>query len=165
MPEASVTENADTMAGQPEDTDINVADFSGYETVQKEFEKLCALEVRKLEEFLKKKDKLTEELTACDAKELALEIKMSVHVPKDIEAVKQLKSRLSETNTLLALEKERVSKGISDMERIGDQAGDIAEIMLTLGAQDTQSKLHIQEMARAAVKMVTDQVESFVKKD
>jgi len=31
----------------------NVADFSGYETVQKEFEKLCALEVRKLEEFLK----------------------------------------------------------------------------------------------------------------
>jgi hypothetical protein len=72
------------------------------------------------EEFLKKKDKLTEELTACDAKELALEIKMSVHVPKDIEAVKQLKSRLSETNTLIALEKERVSKGISDMERIKD---------------------------------------------
>ena len=76
--------------------------------------------MRKLEEFLKKKDKLTEELTACDAKELALEIKMSVHVPKDIEAVKQLKSRLSETNTLIALEKERVSKGISDMERIKD---------------------------------------------
>ena len=40
--------------------------------------------------------------------------------PKDIEAVKQLKSRLSETNTLIALEKERVSKGISDMERIKD---------------------------------------------
>ena len=56
-------------------------------------------------------------------------------------------------------------KMISDMERIGDQAGDIAEIMVTLGAQDTQSKLHIQEMARAAVKMVTDAVESFVKKD
>jgi len=32
VPEASETENADTMAGQPEDTDINVADFSGYET-------------------------------------------------------------------------------------------------------------------------------------
>jgi len=68
----------------------------------------------KLEEFLKKKDKLTEELTACDAKELALEIKMSVHVPKDIEAVKQLKSRLSETNTLIALE-----KGVSSLTGCG----------------------------------------------
>ena len=54
VPEASETENADTMAGQLEDTDINVADFSGYETVQKEFEKLCAeieasLEIQKVE--------------------------------------------------------------------------------------------------------------------
>ncbi len=56
-------------------------------------------------------------------------------------------------------------KMISDMERIGDQAGDIAEIMAFLQDHDTQSKLHIQDMARAAVKMVTDAVESFVKKD
>ena len=56
-------------------------------------------------------------------------------------------------------------KMISDMERIGDQAGDIAEIMMQLKDNDTQSKLHIRDMARAAVKMVTDAVESFVKKD
>ncbi len=56
-------------------------------------------------------------------------------------------------------------KMISDMERIGDQAGDIAEIMATLGEHDTKSKLHIQDMATATVKMVTDAVESFVKKD
>ena len=56
-------------------------------------------------------------------------------------------------------------KMISDMERIGDQAGDIAEIMAQLGDHDTQSRLHIQDMARAAVKMVTDAVDAFVKKD
>ena len=46
-------------------------------------------------------------------------------------------------------------KMISDMERIGDQASDIAEI----------TKVHIKDMAAAAIKMVTDSVESFVKKD
>lgn len=56
-------------------------------------------------------------------------------------------------------------KMISDMERIGDQAGDIAEIMAVMKDHDTKSKLHIQDMARATVKMVTDAVESFVKKD
>ena len=56
-------------------------------------------------------------------------------------------------------------KMISDMERIGDQAGDIAEIMAVMTDHDTKSKLHIQDMARAAVKMVTDSVDSFVKKD
>lgn len=56
-------------------------------------------------------------------------------------------------------------KMISDMERIGDQAGDIAEIMAVMQDHDTKSKLHIQDMARAAVKMVTDSVDSFVKKD
>ena len=56
-------------------------------------------------------------------------------------------------------------KMISDMERIGDQAGDIAEIMAQLCDFDTKSRLHIQDMARAAVKMVTDAVDAFVKKD
>ena len=56
-------------------------------------------------------------------------------------------------------------KMISDMELIGDQAGDIAEIMAVMNDHDTKSKLHIQDMARATVKMVTDSVDSFVKKD
>jgi len=56
-------------------------------------------------------------------------------------------------------------KMISDMERIGDQAGDIAEIMEHICDFDARSRLHIQDMARAAVKMVTDAVEAFVKKD
>lgn len=56
-------------------------------------------------------------------------------------------------------------KMISDMERIGDQAADIAEITMFIKDNDARSKIHIQEMASAASQMVTDSVESFVKKD
>ena len=56
-------------------------------------------------------------------------------------------------------------KMISDMERIGDQASDIAEITKFVKNSDVKSKVHIKDMAAAAIKMVTDSVESFVKKD
>jgi phosphate transport system protein len=57
-------------------------------------------------------------------------------------------------------------KMISDMERIGDQAADISEISqyITNNA-DFKSALHIGEMARATIEMVTDAVSSFVNKD
>ena len=57
-------------------------------------------------------------------------------------------------------------KMISDMERIGDQAADIAE--LTGYVADTiqqQNRLHITKMARAAVGMVTESIEAFVQGD
>lgn len=56
-------------------------------------------------------------------------------------------------------------KMISDMERIGDQASDIAEITKFIKNSSVQSRVHISDMAAAATKMVTDSVESFVKKD
>jgi phosphate transport system protein len=56
-------------------------------------------------------------------------------------------------------------KMISDMERIGDQAYDIAEIAKFIKNSNVKSKIHIKDMAAAATKMVTDSVESFVKKD
>lgn len=56
-------------------------------------------------------------------------------------------------------------KMISDMERIGDQAADIAEISRYLRNDNTKSKIHIKGMARETIKMVTDSVESYVKKD
>ena len=56
-------------------------------------------------------------------------------------------------------------KMISDMERIGDQASDIAEITKFIKNSSVQSRVHISDMAEAATKMVTDSVESFVKKD
>ncbi|MEE1240085.1 MAG: phosphate signaling complex protein PhoU [Acutalibacteraceae bacterium] len=56
-------------------------------------------------------------------------------------------------------------KMISDMERIGDQASDIAEITKFIKNSDVRSRVHINDMAKAATQMVTDSVESFVKKD
>lgn len=56
-------------------------------------------------------------------------------------------------------------KMISDMERIGDQASDIAEIVQYLSSAGIKHETHIADMARATIKMVTDSVESFVKKD
>ena len=56
-------------------------------------------------------------------------------------------------------------KMISDMERIGDQASDIAEITKFIKNSNVKSRVHISDMAAAAIKMVTDSVDSFVKKD
>ncbi len=56
-------------------------------------------------------------------------------------------------------------KMISDMERIGDQAANIAEISAYISGVDLPEALHIGDMARATVKMVTDSVDSFVRND
>lgn len=58
-------------------------------------------------------------------------------------------------------------KMISDMERIGDQASDIAEIcgFVKDFAEEMESRLHIRDMAEATMKMVTRSIDSFVKKD
>ncbi len=58
-------------------------------------------------------------------------------------------------------------KMISDMERIGDQASDIAEISEYIGDMDETGMhaTHIGDMAKATIKMVTDSVSSFVNKD
>ena len=56
-------------------------------------------------------------------------------------------------------------KMISDMERIGDQAADIAELSSFISGYGMLSVLHLDEMARTVVGMVTDSVEAFVKRD
>ena len=56
-------------------------------------------------------------------------------------------------------------KMISDMERIGDQASDIAEIAEYAYGSGMESETHIADMARATIQMVTDSIDSFVKKN
>lgn len=56
-------------------------------------------------------------------------------------------------------------KMISDMERIGDQASDIADIMPYLIGKKTETRVLLQEMGEAVCRMVTESVDSFVQKD
>ena len=56
-------------------------------------------------------------------------------------------------------------KMISDMERIGDQAADIAEMVCFVGTEAMQKARHIEEMARATIRMVDASIDSFVYRD
>ena len=56
-------------------------------------------------------------------------------------------------------------KMISDLERIGDQAADIADLTRHVGLPSGSGVLHIADMARAVIAMVTDSVDSFVRRD
>ncbi|MDD6043776.1 MAG: phosphate signaling complex protein PhoU [Eubacteriaceae bacterium] len=56
-------------------------------------------------------------------------------------------------------------KMITDMERIGDQAEDIAEIISYIGDRTIEKDSFIGIMADETIKMVTGSVDAFVKKD
>ena len=57
-------------------------------------------------------------------------------------------------------------KMISDMERIGDQARDIAEITEVISDKGrSYGEEHISKMAEVSMKMVTESIDSFVNRD
>lgn len=56
-------------------------------------------------------------------------------------------------------------KMVSDMERIGDQAADIADLSLYMEKNATNVPEDIVKMANDTVKMVTESVDAFVKTD
>ena len=56
-------------------------------------------------------------------------------------------------------------KMITDMERIGDQAEDIAEIVVSLNGSAAYDHSLIDQMGFEVIRMVTNSVDAFVKKD
>ena len=56
-------------------------------------------------------------------------------------------------------------KMITDMERIGDQTADIAEIVISVDAEEKIDIMDIGNMASVVSKMVRDSVTSYVQKD
>ena len=56
-------------------------------------------------------------------------------------------------------------KMITDMERIGDQAEDIVDLVPRMEARPDEKFPKIREMAKAAQRMVTEAVDAYVKQD
>ena len=56
-------------------------------------------------------------------------------------------------------------KMITDMERIGDQAEDIAEIVPFVVGHSAENDALLKEMARATIRMVTESIDAYVKHD
>jgi phosphate transport system protein len=56
-------------------------------------------------------------------------------------------------------------KMVTDMERIGDQASDIAEIIGYLKGRGGEDCAFIGQMGEATIRMVTDSIDAFVRRD
>lgn len=56
-------------------------------------------------------------------------------------------------------------KMVTDMKRIGDHSADIAEIVTMANISQTDNMLNIHDMAVATIKMVSDSIEAFIKRD
>ena len=65
----------------------------------------------------------------------------------------------------VATDLRRVSTALkmtTDLERIGDQAADIAELTVKIGKTDN---VHIPQMAKAVIRMVTESINAYVNSD
>ena len=56
-------------------------------------------------------------------------------------------------------------KMITDMERIGDQAEDISEIVITLDGRYAENSALLKGMAESTIQIVTESVDAYVKRD
>ena len=100
------------------------------------------------------------------AKKVIEEEKYVDQVEKDIEAL-CLKLLLQQQPVARDLRLISAAlKMITDMERIGDQAANISEIVVMMGDAPHITKLeNIHQMAEATMKMVTESIDAYVKKD
>lgn len=132
-------------------------------------------ELSKLSNALVEMGALCEDAISCAVKYL---LKNDAQMKENAaEAEKQIDQKEREIETMcmrLLIQQQPVAtdfrmitsalKMISDMERIGDQALDIAEIAEYV-TDDIKAKINIKEMAETTVKMVMNSVDSYVRKD
>ena len=100
--------------------DLKGIDPKDYEKLQKQFEKIVKEENNAKNCFAEDKQKLVDALNKLEAYELAEEVRKSLVAPDCEETVESMLRGINETNECIALERDRVEKSISDMERIKD---------------------------------------------
>lgn len=119
---------------------------------------------------------MCEEAIASAAKALSTgDMKLAAKVCENSSAIDQMERDIEGRCMKLLLHQQPVArdlrlisaalKMITDMERIGDQAEDIAEIVTFLKGHTMEGMELIEEMARETIEMVTGSVDAFVKKD
>ncbi len=91
-----------------------------YEKLREQYDVLMREEQRRRSVFEEDKDKLLETLQKMQAYAFAEELKKNVQYPEAFKAAEALISNLTETIGYMELEKERIGKGIEDMEIIKD---------------------------------------------
>ncbi len=119
---------------------------------------------------------MCEEAIASAAKALSTgDLELAARVRTNGAAIDQMERDIESRCMKLLLHQQPVArdlrlisaalKMITDMERIGDQAEDIAEIVTSLDGRTMNGIENIEDMARETIKMVTESVDAFVKKD
>ena len=119
---------------------------------------------------------MCEEAIAAAAKALSTgDIALAEKVRANSGAIDQMERDIEDRCMKLLLHQQPVArdlrlisaalKMITDMERIGDQAEDIAEIVTFLNGHTMEDMQLVEEMARATIEMVISSVDAFVKKD
>ena len=119
---------------------------------------------------------MCEEAIASAVKALTTgDLNLAAKVCKNSGAIDQMERDIEGRCMKLLLHQQPVAKDlrlisaalkmITDMERIGDQAEDIAEIVTFLNGRTMEGIELIVEMARETIGMVTASVDAFVKKD
>ena len=119
---------------------------------------------------------MCEEAIASAAKSLTSgDVELAANVKKNSSAIDQMERDIEGRCMKLLLHQQPVArdlrlisaalKMITDIERIGDQAEDIAEIVTFLNGHTMEGMEIIEEMARETIEMVTASVDAFVKKN
>ena len=107
-------------------------------------------------------------LEAGDAKLAASVAPVDAEIDQKERTIESLCLRLLLQQQPVARDLRQISaalKMITDMERIGDQAEDIAEIVPFLGVRGAEDLGILREMAQKTIKMVTESVDAYIKYD